>query len=409
MEKYRPAVIEMCRAFEGGLASFIKNLVPSDEIGKSSEQGHTEEAEQVEKYKRKRVARRPIEALKKRKQQGGHQDPGKEQVKVAVTNDRANDVVKGTEKRINDVADLTSPVAEIGGQLGEQPKPTASLDVNPATEVAVKGAVKGTVEETDPNVVVKGTEKGINIDSVTDLPSPVTENSGHLDGEQPGEQPKQTGSLDITHAADVTPDALKLLHIYGTGSKTLSTEDNAHLLVEKGLDREQPGVHVHFEEHKNEDPQQRKSIGAEILIKVTPPGKKSKFVSSKVRGEAGKSIEAHTSLLGKEKKLKPCSPVNRRPITRSMSPKKPGSLVTKVAATTSRLSRFGKEQAKENDSNGNEPGETTGTCAMNRNLKAQFDNAVGTIEIVTQRHRRELIEYSPSFDLGFEEELTIMS
>jgi hypothetical protein len=70
MEKYRPAVIEMCRAFEGGLASFIKNLVPSDEIGKSSEQGHTEEAEQVEKCKRKRVARHPTEALKKRKQQG---------------------------------------------------------------------------------------------------------------------------------------------------------------------------------------------------------------------------------------------------------------------------------------------------------------------------------------------------
>jgi hypothetical protein len=169
---------------------------------------------------------------------------------------------------------------------------------------------------------------------------------------------------------DVTPDALKLLQIYGTGSKTFSTEDNAHLLVEEGLDREQPGVHEHSEEHKNEEPQQRKSISAEIHIKVTPPGKKRKFVSSEVRGEAGKSVEAHTSLPGKEKKLKPCRPVNRRPITRSMSLKKPGISVSKVAATTSRLSRFGKEQAKENDNNGNEPRETIGTGAMNRNLKA---------------------------------------
>jgi hypothetical protein len=68
MGKLRPAVIDMCKCVEEGLASFIKTLVLIDAKDNTTKQCQQEELEPVEKQKRKRVAQKPKETAKRRKQ-----------------------------------------------------------------------------------------------------------------------------------------------------------------------------------------------------------------------------------------------------------------------------------------------------------------------------------------------------
>jgi hypothetical protein len=78
---------------------------------------------------------------------------------------------------------------------------------------------------------------------------------------------------------------------------------------------------------------------------------------------------------------------------------------SKVADSPRRLTRFATAQARENDRNEDMPVEQSvdGQNSMNRNLEIQFGSSENRPETLSQIKRQELIEYYPSFDLGFDE------
>jgi hypothetical protein len=359
MGKLRPAVIDMCKCFEEGLSSFIKTLVVTDAKDNTTKQCQQEELEPVEKQKRKRVAQKPKETAKRRKQQGTHEEsipvvhsvsvgatttepeiapPLVQEQAVSVGRPEDRDVMGHENEQViamQSPFDMRSPVNQ---DCEQARKPNVPTEL-PLVLVHVPGSCDVTPE------ALKQTE----------LPYATGHVSGSFDVTPDTLKPTElpNGTPNVPGSSGVTPDALKQLQIYGTCSKSNHEKDQAF----QHLDDQMQNI-----------------------------------ISSK------DSVETRTQPLKSEGDT--CSPIRSRPVTRSTSPKLRVSTAKKVADSPRRLTRFATAQARAKQINLYRTGEAK-EVEMNRNLNSQFQSAQEEMESDSQRARRVLIEDCPSFDLGF--------
>jgi hypothetical protein len=211
---------------------------------------------------------------------------------------------------------------------------------------------------------------------------------------------------------DGTPDALNhLQQVYGVGSQSTDNTPSADATVQLSPSKAQP--------HPQELPDV--TTNCEVHFKGSSSVKKKKSVSFADEVDGSKSSSIVSKKVGEHvvedvvKKSVQCSPTVRRPVTRSTSPVK--TPVSKqcspkariVTDSPRRMTRFATAQARAmRMSAGTEvvqevTTDVTETGGMNMNLELEFGSSKEKLETEEQQHQRELIEFNPSFELGFDD------
>ncbi|KAM0882096.1 hypothetical protein ACQ4PT_032552 [Festuca glaucescens] len=374
LTKYRPAVMNMCSVLEDGLASFIQSLgenVPSTKPGQQS----AKDCQQLPKENPKR--RKYVRATTIKQSEGGkkqevHEDTVPLDTDFSETIPNANEDQSRKRKLVENGQD-DQPDAVNQDQVKEK---VCSEDIQLVNHIA-----QSSLEEMVGKKEDEAIEEDVHAGSI-----------GHA-----------------SNIRNVTPDALKQLQSYGSGSNSSGSNFIPHKVAEADCS---PNKAISYFQDKGHEG----SINCNVP-KTNSSGKGKKSVTFVLQAEhnavPAQVAEANAPAIVPAKEAVQCSPMSalKPSESKECSPKpkrKRNSIAMQVADSPRRMTRFATAEAREKSRNAEMPSNPTIDVqdSMNKNLELQFKLSENRPETSNQRNQRALLEYYPPFDLGFDEHNT---